>query len=212
MRSTVASRSTMIFFRRSWVIGRAILMPSSSVAIAVASSRPIQIGRFSLLSGSFRMTIGVFVTGSRVRPPTVMRMKFSPLMLAPIVGHCREKVPGGQSLKPSSGGVRASHEYHAVDHLVELVQVSTLLDDVTVREVAIHLAVAESPRHLVLRVQPDELFRALLDLLQHPLVRQVVVVARVAEDDDGRVARDRRQVVAMEQTKRASEVGVRVDV
>src|SRR5438552_3109884 len=212
MRSTVASRSVMIFFRRSWVIGRAILMPSSSVAIAVASSRPIQIGRFSLLAGSVRMTMGVFVTGSRVRPPTVMRMKFSPLMLAPIVGHSRQKVSGGQSPKPCDAGARASHQHQSVDHFVELVQVAALLDDVAVREVAIHLAVAESPRHLVLRVEPDELFRALLDLLQHPLVREIVVVARVTEDDHGRVARDRRQVVAMEESERTPEVGVRIDV
>src|SRR5215467_9392703 len=100
-------------------MGRAILMPSSSVAIAVASRRPIQIGRFSLLSGSLRMTIGVFVTGSSVRPPTVMRMKFSPLMLVPDARHSRQKGLEGQSPKPPE----RSHEHQTVDHFVELIEV-----------------------------------------------------------------------------------------
>ena len=64
-------------------MGRAILIPSSSVAMAVASRSPIQMGRFSLLSGSRRMTIGVLVTGSSVRPPTVIRMKFSRFIASP---------------------------------------------------------------------------------------------------------------------------------
>ena len=43
-------------------MGRAIVMPSSSVAMAVASSSPIQMGSCSLFSESFRTTIGVRVT------------------------------------------------------------------------------------------------------------------------------------------------------
>jgi hypothetical protein len=64
-------------------MGRDILIPSISVAIDVASSSPIQIGRFNLLSGSRRITIGVFVTGSSVKPPTVIRMKFSRFVTRP---------------------------------------------------------------------------------------------------------------------------------
>src|SRR5216117_3570766 len=60
-------------------------MPSSSVAMAVASRSPIQMGRFSLLSGSRRMTIGVLVTGSSVRPPTVfILMTVGGLTLDPV--------------------------------------------------------------------------------------------------------------------------------
>jgi len=45
-----------------------------SVAIDAASSGPIQIGKFNLLSGSRRTTMGILVLGSRVNPPTTIRM------------------------------------------------------------------------------------------------------------------------------------------
>src|SRR5713226_8656609 len=81
--------SVRIFFTRSCVMGRAILIPSISVAIAVASERPIQIGRLSLLSVSFRITIGVLVTGSNVRPPTAICMESSLFdMLTPLYLCC----------------------------------------------------------------------------------------------------------------------------
>src|SRR6185369_1450355 len=195
MRSTVASRSPMMRFSRSCVIGRAILMPSSSVAMAVASSRPIQMGRLSLLSGSFRMTIGVLVTGSSVRPPTVIWMKFSRLM--PRSSDNVALLPKGVRNVNPQRTARTSTDDHAIDHAVQLVQVPALLDDVAIRQIAIHLAVAEAPGHAVLRVQPDELFRALADLLERPLVRQVVVVPSVAEHDHRRVTGDRGQMIAV---------------
>lgn len=49
-------------------MGREKLMPSSSLAMAVASSKPIQIGRVRSPSVSFRMTIGLLVNESTVRP------------------------------------------------------------------------------------------------------------------------------------------------
>src|SRR5271154_1849911 len=73
----VAPRSPSRLRIRSWVIGRCGLMPSISVAIEAASSGPIQIGKLSLLSGSLSTTIGIFVVGSSVRPPTIIRIKSS---------------------------------------------------------------------------------------------------------------------------------------
>ena len=49
----------------------------------------------------------------------------------------------------------------AIDDAIQLIQVAALLDDVAVRQVAIHLAVTEAPRELVLGIQPDELLGAL---------------------------------------------------
>src|SRR5512141_1605205 len=67
-RVSVARR---IDFMRSCVIGLGSSVPSRARAIALASSRPIQIGITLPDSGSRRMTIGDFVTGSTVTPATV---------------------------------------------------------------------------------------------------------------------------------------------
>jgi len=64
--SRILSRSRM----RSCVIGREKLIFSSSVAMALASKSPIQIGTARLPSRSFRITMGVLVSGSMVRPDT----------------------------------------------------------------------------------------------------------------------------------------------
>src|SRR5512147_1932386 len=98
--------------------------------------------------------------------------------------------------------LKSAHE--AINHAIELIQIATLFDDVAVGQIAVHLAVTEAPRQAVLGVEPDDLLGALLDFLQHPLVRQIVVVARVAEHDHGGLVVHGGQVVAMEAAKRAS--------
>jgi len=55
---------SMMFFKMSWVIGLDNLTPSISLAIAVASSRPIQIGKVCSPSIFFKIIIGLFATGS----------------------------------------------------------------------------------------------------------------------------------------------------
>src|SRR5881397_1591990 len=128
-------------------------MPSSSVAIAVASRRPIQMGKFSLFSESLRITIGVFVTGSSVSPPTVMRMNCSrPMKDSPFdPPHSTEGLPIC-NLDPWA----LLHD-EPVDHAIKLIQVATFFDDVAELAVTLHLAVAEAPRVFALGVQPDEL-------------------------------------------------------
>src|SRR5262245_41772172 len=149
MASTTAPSSPSTLRNRSCVIGRAILMPSSSVAIAVASKRPIQIGRFSLFSESLRITIGVLVTGSSVSPPTVMRMNCS----RPMRGDPpRLESFYGRPLRLPIGNALGSLDDQPIDHVIELIQVAALLDHVAERPVALHLAVAEAPRHLALGV------------------------------------------------------------
>src|SRR5262249_25233439 len=178
--STVTPSSVSTLRSRSCVIGRAILMPSSSVAMAVASSKPIQMGRLSLLSRSLRITIGVLVTGSSVSPPTLIKIEFSRLIrAAPALAsrYCVQK----RSATSIPFWPRSAHQ--TIDDAVQLIQIAALLDHIAVRQIAIHFAVAEAPRQAILRVQPDHLLGALVNLLEHPLVRQIVVVARIAQDD-----------------------------
>jgi hypothetical protein len=67
----------MIFLRRSWVMGLENLIPSNSLAMAVASSNPIQMGRVLSPPISFRMTIGLLVIGSTVSPAMTMGLSMS---------------------------------------------------------------------------------------------------------------------------------------
>src|SRR4029077_4534929 len=62
-----APRPTMSCLSRSCVSGRANLTPASSMAIALASAGPIQIGRTRSPSRSCRMTTGVLVVRSSPR-------------------------------------------------------------------------------------------------------------------------------------------------
>jgi hypothetical protein len=59
-------------------MGRENFTLSSSVAIAVASSRPIQIGRVSFPSNDFKIMIGAFDTGSIVRSVTFISCNMGP--------------------------------------------------------------------------------------------------------------------------------------
>src|SRR4030042_1048965 len=94
--STLRSRGPVTWrmdFMRSCVIGRGSSIPSSARAIALASSRPIQIGTTLPVSGSRRTTTGAFVTGSTVTPATVTSLGM------------------GRPLFPDEGvGPRAGHE------------------------------------------------------------------------------------------------------
>src|SRR5512140_410610 len=104
---------------RSCVIGRGSSVPSSASAIALASSRPIQIGTTLPDSGSRRMTIGDFVKGSTVTPATVTslgmgRPPFPDEGVGPRTGH--EDGPGRPFGAPRrevhrlvAGGSTATH-------------------------------------------------------------------------------------------------------
>src|SRR5579871_4080980 len=57
---------------RSWVIGRGVDTFSISSAIAFASYTPTQMGNTVSPPTSFNITIGIFETGSSIRPRTVI--------------------------------------------------------------------------------------------------------------------------------------------
>src|SRR4030067_433233 len=70
--------SSMMFFNRSWVMGRENLMFFSSLAMAVASSNPIQMGTALSESTSVRIMMGLLVKGSMVSPETVISLSMLP--------------------------------------------------------------------------------------------------------------------------------------
>src|SRR5512140_1029222 len=106
-------------FMRSCVIGRGSSAPSSASAIALASSRPIQIGTTLPVSGSRRTTIGDFVTGSIVTPATVTslgmgRPFFPDEGVGPRTGHedgpdWPFSTPGSEVHRLVAGGSTATH-------------------------------------------------------------------------------------------------------
>src|SRR6478752_5267504 len=87
----------------------------------------------------------------------------------------------GASVMPAS--CRALRQ--DVDELLELAEVAALERAVAVGAVLPHDRIAGVPVGLRLGVQPVQVTGALLDLLEHPALRGVVVVPLVAEDHDG---------------------------
>src|SRR5262249_37937595 len=68
IRSTLVSSSVKTFFSRSWVMGRGVVTFSISIAMALASKMPTQIGRKTPSAASRRMTTGMWETGSIKSP------------------------------------------------------------------------------------------------------------------------------------------------
>src|SRR5438445_7904123 len=81
-------------------------------------------------------------------------------------------------------------------HLGQVVERAHGLDPVAMAGIERHLAVAESPGMLLLRAEPDEAAALELHLGEGPGVGRVVVGAAVADDDDGRPARDGAEIGA----------------
>src|ERR1700674_1879229 len=99
-----------------------------------------------------------------------------------------------------------------VDDAVKLVEIAALLDQIAMRRVAFHLAVAETPGIAALWVEPDDTAGALADFAQAPVVRQIIVVARVAQHDHRGALVDRPDMVAHEIAEGAAEIGMRIHV
>ena len=71
----------MTLRRRSWVIGRGVDTFSICDQMALASHNPTQIGRTFWPSLSRKMMIGMFVTGSTIRPLIVISICMAPTFL-----------------------------------------------------------------------------------------------------------------------------------
>ena len=99
-----------------------------------------------------------------------------------------------------------------VHDAVKLVEIAALLDQIAMRRVAFHLAIAEAPGVAALWIEPDDAAGALTDFTQAPIVRQIVVVARVAQHDNRGALVDRTNMVADEIAERAAEIRMRVNV
>src|SRR3989337_1088500 len=74
--------------------------------------------------------------------------------------------------------------HQTLDDLGQLPHRSTLSQHVTARRIGRHRAVGQTPFPLALRVQPDDALHPLADPTQGPLLRIVVVVPRIAQDED----------------------------
>src|SRR5215467_2424885 len=107
---------------------------------------------------------------------------------------------------------RASSWHDQIDDFIELVNVTAFLGDITMRNIARHFAVADTPRHAVLGVEPDDLFGLLLYFPQDPLVGAIVVVPPIADDQHSGLAGDGRKIVFVKQFERTAEIGVGKDV
>src|ERR1700692_3353017 len=99
-----------------------------------------------------------------------------------------------------------------VDDAIKLVEIAALLDQITMRRIAFHLTIAEAPSVAALWVEPDDATGALADFAQAPVVRQIIVVARVAQHDHRGALVDRPDMVTNEIAEGAAEIGVRIDV
>src|SRR5208283_1110759 len=100
----------------------------------------------------------------------------------------------------------------AIDHPIKLVEIAALFHQVAVRGVAIHFAVAETTGIAAFRIKPDHFFGALADFTQAPIVREIVIVARVAEHDDGGALVDGAQMIGDEVAEGVAEIRVGIDV
>src|ERR1700730_840794 len=98
------------------------------------------------------------------------------------------------------------------DDAVKVVEIAAILDQIAMRRVAFHLAVAETPGVAALWVEPDDTAGALADFAQAPVVRQIVVVTRIAQHDHRGALVDRPDMVAHEIAEGAAEIGMRVYV
>src|SRR5579872_4845084 len=132
-----APRPTMTCFRRSCVRGRDDFTPASSIAIALASAGPIQIGSTRSPSDSRRITTGVLLVRSRPRLAT--RTSFIWVGSSPHIPRGkillllrRERVdPDTHARELEAGDVLVQVAGDAMDVLPQLLE---LLDDVLRRQ------------------------------------------------------------------------------
>src|ERR1039457_472986 len=95
---------------RSCVIGRGVETFSISRAMAFASYTPTQMGSTVLLPTSFRMTIGILVTGSIMSPRIFISTSIGSVpFLDPLHHRDRERI--GDALTNQRVGTRPRHPH-----------------------------------------------------------------------------------------------------
>src|SRR6266511_2058406 len=128
MRSTRTVSSSRRFFMRSWVMGRAVMMPWSANAMAVASMAPIQIGRNRSPSVSFSRTMG-WLVGSSTRTPTrfISIIAADPPPCSPSPSSCHPRRLG---VEERHQGVRVLLQRREVHDLKDIREVPVALPEV----------------------------------------------------------------------------------
>src|SRR6476620_6840781 len=99
-----------------------------------------------------------------------------------------------------------------IDNLIKLIDAAALFRDVTIRRVTRHFAVADAPGHAALGIEPDELLGFLFNTPQPPIVRPVVIVAPVTDDQHRGLAVHCGKTVFVELLEGATEIRVRKHV
>src|SRR5438552_10790828 len=149
MRSMCTPISSRMFLRRSWVIGRGVTTPCCAKAIAVASTVPIQMGRYRSPVRSRSKTIGCWLGTSRRTPTRFSSIIGSPRPLYP---PCPNPATGsGRGAEEPLERTRILHEPGVILERnderkvpVSLLIVQTVADDESVR--AVETAVADVQR------------------------------------------------------------------
>src|SRR6266481_9554340 len=121
-------------------------------------------------------------------------------------------VPWSTKQAGEAHGCGSSACDQTIDHPIKLVEIAALFHQVAVWAVTIHLAVAKAPGITALRIKPDDFLGALADFTQAPVMRQIVIVARVTEHDHGRAFVHRANMIGNEIAERVAEIRVRVHV
>src|SRR6266850_5491578 len=78
--------------------------------------------------------------------------------------------------------------HEVINHFPELPDRAALADEIARRRIQRHHAIADPPAPLPFRIEPDDPLDALADEPQRPGLGIVVVVARVAQHQDRRLA------------------------
>src|SRR5215471_6963475 len=96
--------------------------------------------------------------------------------------------------------------HEVIDDLAELSDRAALAHEVARRRVERHHAVADAPAPLPFRIQPDDALHALAHEPERPRLRIVVVVARVAQHEDRRLAVERIELGLRELAEGESKI------
>src|SRR5262244_1563978 len=96
--------------------------------------------------------------------------------------------------------------HEVVDDLAELPDRAALAHEVARRRIEWHHAVADAPAPLPFRIQPDDALHALAHEPERPRLRIVVVVARVTQHEDRRLAVERVELGLRELIESESEI------
>lgn len=82
------------------------------------------------------------------------------------------------------------------------------MDGIAVRRVLPHIAIARVPEMTIFGIEPDDSPRAPLDLLKRVEARVEIIVARIAQNDDGSALIQRVEMSLTEMRQRMAKIRI----